>query len=170
MTGVQTCALRSSVESNVALAARFLKRPESEIRKRLDELCDLVALSPVLLKRYPRELSGGQRQRVALMRALMLDPGLLLLDEPLGALDPVTRHALQKDLKNIFARLGKTVIMVTHDMGEAAHFAGELILMRDGKIIQRGTLDDLLKRPVDPYVAEFISAQRSPLERLGSAA
>ena len=159
-----------SVESNVALAARFLKRPEPEIRKRLDELCDLVALSPVLLKRYPRELSGGQRQRVALMRALMLDPGLLLLDEPLGALDPVTRHALQKDLKTIFARLGKTVIMVTHDMGEAAHFAGELILMRDGRIIQRGTLDDLLKRPADPYVTEFISAQRSPLERLGSAA
>jgi osmoprotectant transport system ATP-binding protein len=101
------------------------------------------------------------------MRALMLDPALLLLDEPLGALDPITRHALQKDLKTIFARLGKTVIMVTHDMGEAAHFAGELILMRDGRIVQRGTLDDLLKRPADPYVTGFISAQRSAL---GSAA
>ena len=156
-----------SVEANVALAARFLKRPEAEIRKRLDELCELVDLSPALLKRFPRELSGGQRQRVALMRALMLDPALLLLDEPLGALDPVTRHALQKDLKTIFARLGKTVIMVTHDMGEAAHFAGELILMRDGRIVQRGTLDDLLKRPADPYVTGFISAQRSAL---GSAA
>ena len=156
-----------SVEANVALAARFLKRPEAGIRKRLDELCELVALSPALLKRFPRELSGGQRQRVALMRALMLDPALLLLDEPLGALDPVTRHALQKDLKTIFARLGKTVIMVTHDMGEAAHFAGELILMRDGRIVQRGTLDDLLRRPADPYVTEFISAQRSAL---GSAA
>ena len=159
-----------SVEANVALAARFLKRPGAEIRKRLDELCDLVALSSPLLARYPRELSGGQRQRVALMRALMLDPVLLLLDEPLGALDPITRRALQGDLKNIFAQLGKTVIMITHDMGEAAHFAGELILMRDGKIVQRGTLDDLLKRPADPYVTEFISAQRSPLERLGSAA
>ena len=159
-----------SVEANVALAARFLKRPGAEIRKRLDELCDLVALSSPLLARYPRELSGGQRQRVALMRALMLDPVLLLLDEPLGALDPITRRALQGDLKNIFAQLGKTVIMITHDMGEAAHFAGELILMRDGKIVQRGTLDDLLKRPADPYVTEFISAQRSPLGRLGSAA
>jgi len=156
-----------SVEANVALAARFLKRSEAGIHKRLDELCELVALSPALLKRFPRELSGGQRQRVALMRALMLDPALLLLDEPLGALDPVTRHALQKDLKTIFARLGKTVIMVTHDMGEAAHFAGELILMRDGRIVQRGTLDDLLRRPADPYVTEFISAQRSAL---GSAA
>jgi osmoprotectant transport system ATP-binding protein len=104
------------------------------------------------------------------MRALMLDPALLLLDEPLGALDPVTRRALQKDLKEIFARLGKTVIMVTHDMGEAAHFAGELVLMRDGKVLQSGALDDLLKRPEDPYVTEFISAQRSPLDRLGSAA
>jgi osmoprotectant transport system ATP-binding protein len=159
-----------SVEANVALAARHLKRPEAEIRKRLDELCELVALPSSLLARYPRELSGGQRQRVALMRALMLDPALLLLDEPLGALDPITRRALQGDLKNIFAQLGKTVVMVTHDMGEAAHFAGELILMRDGKIVQRGTLDDLLKHPADPYVTEFISAQRSPLEQLGSAA
>ncbi len=124
---------------------------------------------PALLKRYPRELSGGQRQRVALMRALMLDPALLLLDEPLGALDPITRRGLQQELKNIFTRLRKTVVMVTHDMGEAAHFAGELILMRDGRIVQRGTLDDLLDRPADPYVTEFISAQRSPLEHVGRA-
>ncbi len=159
-----------SIGANVALVASFLKRPDAVIRKRLDDLCDLVALPPALLARYPRELSGGQRQRVALMRALMLDPSLLLLDEPLGALDPVTRYGLQKELKGIFERLGKTVIMVTHDMGEAAHFAGALILMRDGRIVQRGTLDDLLKRPADPYVTEFISAQRSPLERPGSAA
>ena len=124
-------------------------------------------MSPKLLARYPRELSGGQRQRVALMRALMLDPALLLLDEPLGALDPVTRRGLQQELKTIFARLDKTVVMVTHDMGEAAHFAGELILFREGEIVQRGTLDDLLKRPADPYVTEFVSAQRSAL---GSAA
>ena len=159
-----------SAGANVALAARFLKRPDAEVRKRLDELCELVALPPSLLSRYPRELSGGQRQRVALMRALMLDPALLLLDEPLGALDPVTRRALQHDLKDIFAQLGKTVIMITHDMGEAAHFAGDLIVMRDGRLLQRGTLDDLLKRPADAYVSEFISAQCAPLERLGSAA
>jgi osmoprotectant transport system ATP-binding protein len=159
-----------SAGANVALVARYLKRPEAEIRKRLDELCELAALPPALLARYPRELSGGQRQRVALMRALMLDPALLLLDEPLGALDPVTRHALQHDLKNIFTGLGKTVIMVTHDMGEAAHFAGGLVLMREGRVLQRGTLDDLLKSPADPYVTEFISAQRAPLARLGSVA
>jgi osmoprotectant transport system ATP-binding protein len=149
--------------ANVALTARYLKRPEAQISNRLAELCDLVALPPALLTRYPRELSGGQRQRVALMRALMLDPALLLLDEPLGALDPITRRGLQEELKNIFARLGKTVVMVTHDMGEAAHFAGELILMREGRIVQRGTLTDLQKRPADHYVTEFISAQRSPM-------
>jgi osmoprotectant transport system ATP-binding protein len=155
-----------SIESNVALAARYLAQPQAQIKSRLHDLCDLVALSPSLLVRYPHELSGGQRQRVALMRALMLDPAVLLLDEPLGALDPVTRRGLQVELKNIFARLRKTVIMVTHDMGEAAHFAGEVILMREGRIIQRGTLDDLLKRPAEPYVTEFISAQRAALERL----
>ena len=154
------------IEANVALAARHLAQPQSWIKQRLDELCDLVALSPSLLARYPHELSGGQRQRVALMRALMLDPAVLLLDEPLGSLDPVTRRGLQVELKNIFGRLRKTVIMVTHDMGEAAHFAGEVILMREGRIIQRGTLDDLLRRPAEPYVSEFISAQRGALKRL----
>jgi osmoprotectant transport system ATP-binding protein len=158
-----------SVQANVALAARFLRQSGTEIRGRIAGLCELVALSTDLLPRYPRELSSGQRQRVALMRALMLDPEVLLLDEPLGALDPVTRSGLQQELKAIFARLGKTVVMVTHDMGEAAYFAWELMLMREGRILQRGTLHDLLQRPADPYVAEFISAQRAPLERLTGA-
>jgi len=109
------------------------------------------------------ELSGGQRQRVGLMRALMLDPPLLLLDEPLGALDPVTRYELQDELKSIFERLGKTVVMVTHDMGEAAYFADEIVMMRDGRVVQRGTAEDLLRRPADPYVTEFVRAQRAPL-------
>ena len=156
-----------SVQANVALAARYLRKPDAEINRRIAELCELVALPPGLLARYPWELSGGQRQRVALMRALMLDPEVLLLDEPLGALDPVTRSGLQQELKTIFARLGKTVVMVTHDMGEAAYFAGGLMLLREGRVLQQGTLDDMLHRPSDPYVAEFISAQRAPLERLG---
>ena len=156
-----------SVQANVALAARYLRKPDAEINRRIAELCELVALPPGLLARYPWELSGGQRQRVALMRALMLDPEVLLLDEPLGALDPVTRSGLQQELKTIFAQLGKTVVMVTHDMGEAAYFAGGLMLLREGRVLQQGTLDDMLQRPSDPYVAEFISAQRAPLERLG---
>jgi osmoprotectant transport system ATP-binding protein len=158
-----------NAQANVALAARYLRQSETDIGRRIAELCDLVALSSGLLARYPWELSGGQRQRVALMRALMLDPEVLLLDEPLGALDPVTRNGLQQELKAIFAQLGKTVVMVTHDMGEAAYFAGDLMLLREGRILQQGTLDALLHRPSDPYVAEFISAQRAPLERLAKA-
>ncbi|MEO8005045.1 MAG: ATP-binding cassette domain-containing protein [Betaproteobacteria bacterium] len=157
-----------SAESNVTLASRYLKRPAQEVQVRLEELCALVSLRREFLMRFPHELSGGQRQRVALMRALMLDPAVLLLDEPLGALDPITRRGLQHELKDIFARLHKTVIMVTHDMGEAAHFAGDLILFRDGRILQRGSLDDLMRRPADPYVTEFISAQRTTFERAGT--
>ena len=155
-----------SAEANVTLASRYLKRPDGNVQARLEELSALVSLSRELLARYPHELSGGQRQRVALMRALMLDPAVLLLDEPLGALDPITRRGLQRELKDIFARLRKTVVMVTHDMAEAAHFAGDLILFRDGRILQRGSLDDLMRRPADPYVTEFISAQRAPFDKV----
>jgi osmoprotectant transport system ATP-binding protein len=114
-----------------------------------------------LLSRFPAELSGGQRQRVALMRALMLDPPTLLLDEPLGALDPLVRHGLQDELREIFARLGKTVIMVTHDMAEAAFFSDRLILMRRGRIIQAGRLEDFQRAPADAFVREFLAAHRN---------
>ncbi len=150
-------------ERNVTLLARFLARPPSEIEARVAELAALVQLPRESLSRYPGGLSGGQRQRLGLMRALMLDPPLLLLDEPLGALDPITRRELQEQLKDIFARLQKTVILVTHDMGEAAYFGDSIVLMRDGRIVQHGTLEDLLQRPSQPYVSEFIRAQRSPL-------
>jgi osmoprotectant transport system ATP-binding protein len=150
-----------SARDNVTLVARFLRWPGARIDARMQELAELVGLPPALLARHPRELSGGQRQRVALMRALMLDPDLLLLDEPLGALDPVTRRGLQTELKAIFADLGKTVVLVTHDIGEAAWFAGHIVLLRDGAIVQRGSVRELRDRPAVPYVSEFISAQRS---------
>jgi len=95
------------------------------------------------------------------MRALMLAPEVLLLDEPLGALDPLVRSALQRDLKEIFGRLKQTAILVTHDMGEAAYLADEIVLMNEGRIVQRGTAADLRDRPADPFVSEFINAQRS---------
>ena len=113
------------------------------------------------LDRYPAELSGGQRQRVSLMRALMLSPEVLLLDEPLGALDPLVRSALQRDLKEIFARLKQTAVLVTHDMGEAAYLADEIVLMNEGRIVQRGTVVDLRDHPASEFVSEFINAQRS---------
>ena len=109
-----------TARGNILLMARHLGRPENEMLARLSELCALTRFPENLLGRYPLELSGGQRQRVSLMRALMLSPELLLLDEPLGALDPLVRAALQKDLKEIFARLRQTALLVTHDLAEAA--------------------------------------------------
>ncbi len=155
-----------TAERNVSLMARFLKQPQTQIDSRIRELASLVQLPLEALARYPANLSGGQRQRVGLMRALMLDPPLLLLDEPLGALDPITRRELQAQLKDIFARLQKTVILVTHDMGEAAYFGDTIVLMREGHIVQSGTLPDLLERPTEEYVSAFIRAQRSPLPAL----
>src|SRR5512135_3495448 len=152
-----------TARQNVTLLARYLLRPQAWIDERIDELAQLVRIAPAALARFPKDLSGGQRQRVGLMRALMLDPPVLLMDEPLGALDPITRFELQNDLRQIFARLGKTVVFVTHDMNEAAHFADEIVLMRDGRIVQQGALADLLARPAEPFLREFIRAQRSAL-------
>lgn len=148
---------------NVGLMARYLGWSDSRIDARIEELATLTHLAPGLLSRYPLQLSGGQRQRVALMRALMLDPDLLLLDEPLGALDPLIRYRLQEELKGIFSRLGKTVLMVTHDLAEAAYFAERIVLMRDGHIEQQGRLDDLVRAPSTPFVSEFLRAQRLSL-------
>ncbi len=150
-----------TAEQNVLLMARHLGNPDSDSRKRLMELCDLTHFPTDGLSRYPTELSGGQRQRVALMRGLMLDPDVLLLDEPLGALDPMVRASLQTDLKRIFAELGKTVLFVTHDMGEAGYLGDAIVLIKEGSIVQVGSLEDLRERPVEPFVTEFMSAQRS---------
>ena len=149
-----------TARANVLLMARHIGESEEETHTRLLELCELTRFSENLLCRYPVELSGGQRQRVSLMRALMLSPELLLLDEPLGALDPLVRASLQKDLRDIFMRLGQTVLFVTHDLAEAIYFADDIVLMNEGRIVQRGTIADLRENPVDPFVSEFINAQR----------
>jgi osmoprotectant transport system ATP-binding protein len=146
---------------NVLLMARHLRRADSENTNRLTELCDLTRFPREGLTRYPVELSGGQRQRVSLMRALMLQPDVLLLDEPLGALDPLVRAGLQTDLKEIFRQLGQTVLLVTHDMGEAGYLGDRIVLMNEGRIVQEGTLGDLRDRPAAPFVGQFLSAQRS---------
>ncbi|WP_375746673.1 ATP-binding cassette domain-containing protein [Corallococcus interemptor] len=153
---------------NVTLMARHLRWPEARIRARLEQLTDLTRFPAEALERFPGELSGGQRQRVALMRALMLDPDVLLLDEPLGALDPLVRHDLQADLRGIFERLGKTVVLVTHDLAEAAFLGDGIVLMREGQVVQQGALEDMEARPTDPFVTRFIQAQRPlPLRRPG---
>ncbi len=148
---------------NVTLMARYLKWDIGKIENRLHELAETARFPIDGLSRFPVQLSGGQRQRVSLMRALMLDPDVLLLDEPLGALDPMIRADLQTDLKRIFQSLKKTVVLVTHDMGEAAFFGDLIILLRDGEIVQAGTLDAFFETPADPFVTHFINAQRSPL-------
>lgn len=158
-----------TVRDNVTVMARYLRRDSSWIHFRLNELAQLVRLPEEMMSRFPAELSGGQRQRVSLMRALMLDPDLLLLDEPLGALDPMIRYELQQELKAIFAQLGKTVVMVTHDIAEAAFFGHTLVLMRDGVIVQTGAFKELAQTPAEPFVEQFITAQREPMALLAEA-
>jgi len=145
---------------NVTLVARWLGWEAARIAARLAELAAVARLPAAALERFPVELSGGQRQRVGLMRALMLDPEVLLLDEPLGALDPMIRAELQDDLRAVFDELGKTVVVVTHDLAEAAFFGHRIVLLRDGRIVQNGTLDELLHAPADAFVTAFVRAQR----------
>lgn len=149
-----------TAEQNVTLMARHLRKPLDWIARRRDELAELARLPRTALTRHPAELSGGQRQRVGLMRALMLDPVLLLLDEPLAAIDPLVRAELQDDLAAVFHALRKAVILVSHDLSEAAFFGHELALMQDGAIVQQGPFAELQDAPVDPFVTRFVRAQR----------
>jgi osmoprotectant transport system ATP-binding protein len=146
---------------NASLVARWLGWDRQRIRERLAALAALARLPDDALARFPGELSGGQAQRVGLLRALFLDPDVLLLDEPLGALDPLTRAELQEDLARAFVELRKTVVLVTHDLAEAAFFAERLVLLRDGRVAQEGSLDELVRAPRDPFVARFVHAQRA---------
>jgi len=149
-----------TARDNVVLMAQHLRWSNDKIKARVLELAELVQLPSDLLKRFPAEMSGGQRQRVGIMRSLMLDPPILIFDEPMGALDPLVRYQLQDDLRTIFRELEKTVLLVTHDMSEAAFLADELALLKDGRVVQRGTYQDLVDKPADAFVSEFLRAQR----------
>jgi len=153
-----------SARGNATLMPRHLGWSEQRTSERVAELAELTRFPVDALDRFPAQLSGGQQQRVSLMRALMLDPEVLLLDEPLGALDPMIRYDLQTDLRTIFSDLGKTVLLVTHDLHEAAFFADTIVLIRDGRIVQQGTLEQMVRDPADEFVSRFIQAQRSPLD------
>jgi osmoprotectant transport system ATP-binding protein len=119
-----------------------------------------VGLDHFYLERFPRELSGGQRQRVAIMRAAFLDPPVFLLDEPMGALDPLVRQSLQQEFKSIFKKLNKTVVLVTHDLSEAVYLADQMTLLHGGKVVQTGTYRDFVQKPASPFVGLFINANR----------
>lgn len=155
-----------SAHDNCTLVTNYLGWKEDKIEARLNELCELVRIDHSLLEQKPNQLSGGQAQRISLIRALMLDPDIILLDEPLGSIDPLVRHELQTDLKQIFQKLHKTVLMVTHDLGEATFLGDEIVLMKEGEIVQQGSIQEIIKNPASAFVEKFVTAQRSPLEAI----
>ena len=148
-----------TVERNVGLVPERMGWAETKVRERARELLSLVGLDPdEFAHRRPNELSGGQRQRVGLARALAADPPLLLFDEPFGALDPITRRRLQDEFKSLVKRLGKTAIIVTHDLGEACRVADDIAVLHEGRIAQHDKPKALLANPAPGYVASFVAA------------
>jgi osmoprotectant transport system ATP-binding protein len=159
-----------TVERNVALVPELLGWTADRRRARAHELLELVGLEAAThAPRYPRELSGGQRQRVAFARAIAADPDVVLLDEPFGALDALTRDELQNEFLALKSRLGKTFLLVTHDLGEAFRLADRIAVMRGGRVLQVARGDELARRPADPYVERLlaITAGAAPRERGG---
>jgi osmoprotectant transport system ATP-binding protein len=150
-----------SGKNNVALIAKVRGWARARIDARVEELRRVVDLDAEILERFPREMSGGQKQRVAIMRAAMMDPAVMLLDEPMAALDPLIRRTLQRELKSIFQRLGKTVLLVTHDLGEAVYLAEQITMLHEGRVVQTGSFRDLLLSPANSFVSQFINAQRT---------
>lgn len=154
-----------TIAQNIGAVPKLLGWPSDKIKARNEELIALVGLEPAMLTRYPRQLSGGQRQRVGVARALAADPPVLLMDEPFGAIDPIARTRLQNEFRQILQRVRKTVVMVTHDIDEAVRMGDRIAIMRAGKIVQYDTPDEILSRPVDAFVEDFVGADRA-LKRL----
>lgn len=149
-----------TIYENMMLVPKLLKWSEDEKRERAEELLKLVDMDPEFLERYPNELSGGQQQRIGVLRALASNPPLILMDEPFGALDPITRDALQEEFKNLQRTLDKTIVFVTHDMDEAIKLADRIVILKGGEIVQVGTPDEILRNPANAFVEEFIGKDR----------
>jgi osmoprotectant transport system ATP-binding protein len=149
-----------SVAANVATVPRLLRWPTDRVRNRVAEVLDLVGLPEASFgRRRPAELSGGQRQRVGVARALAGDPDLLLMDEPFGALDPGTRETIQEEFQALNRRLRKTVVLVTHDVVEAGRLADQIVVLDHGRVLQQGTLCDLLLRPASERIRAFLGSR-----------
>ncbi len=164
-----------TVADNVAVVPRLLGWTRQKRRQRAEELLALVGLPPEqFANRYPRELSGGQQQRVGVARALAVDPPIVLMDEPFGAVDPITRKQLQRELRRIQEEVRKTIVFVTHDIAEAFLLGDRIVLMAEGRIVQNGAPSELLRTPADPFVTAFIGEDRGlralQFTRLGEVA
>ncbi len=156
-----------TVADNIAIVPRLLNWDEGRIRQRVDELLELVGLEPDITRdKFPRQLSGGQQQRVGVARALGADPPIMLMDEPFGAVDPITREILQAEFLQIQERVGKTIIFVTHDIDEAIKMGDRIAIMRDGYLVQYDTPDTILAHPINRFVRDFVGTDRT-LKRLG---
>ncbi|HXS56011.1 MAG TPA: ATP-binding cassette domain-containing protein [Hanamia sp.] len=153
-----------TIAENIAIVPELLKWSRQKIAARIEELIEQLSLSKEYLSLYPRQLSGGQQQRVGLARALAADPPVLLMDEPFGALDAITRESITKEFLNLEVLKNKTIVMVTHDIREAFTLGDKILLMHNGKIVQAGKAVDFLFRPANKFVEDFFSAQRMQLE------
>ncbi|MFP7493148.1 betaine/proline/choline family ABC transporter ATP-binding protein [Terribacillus saccharophilus] len=149
-----------TISENITLVPKLLQWSKEKRRERAEELIKLVNMPEEYLDRYPQELSGGQQQRIGVLRALASNPPLILMDEPFGALDPITRDGLQEEFKNLQRKLGKTIVFVTHDMDEAIKLADRIVIMRDGEIVQVDTPDEILRNPANEFVESFIGKER----------
>ncbi len=151
-----------TIEENVATVPNELKWPKAKIKERVDEMLTLVGLDPqIYSKRYPAALSGGQRQRVGVARAMVSDPPIMLMDEPFGAVDPITRARLQNEFLRIQERISKTIVFVTHDIDEAIKMGDSIAVMREGVLVQHATPEELLSAPADEFVANLVGRNRS---------
>jgi len=153
-----------TIEENVAVVPKLLKWPKEKIKKRVNKLIDLIGLDNEIKAKSPDELSGGQQQRIGLARALAANPSLILLDEPFGALDPITRKEMQKEFVQLEGAINKAIVMVTHDVTEAFLLANEICLMHDGEVQQKGKPVELLFKPANEFVKRFFDANRIELE------
>ena len=150
-----------TIAENIATVPRLLGWDAERMRRRVDELLELIEMDPgVYRHRFPRELSGGQRQRVGVARALAADPPVMLMDEPFGAIDPITRGRLQQEFLRIQARLRKTIVFVTHDIDEAIRMGDRIAILRAGRLVQYDTPEAILARPADAFVEEFVGIDR----------
>ncbi len=151
-----------SIEENIAIVAKLHKWKKNKMAKRVDELLILAGLTPPSKYKYrlPDQLSGGQQQRIGVLRALAVEPNVVLMDEPFGALDPISRESLQNELIDLQQRLKKTIVFVTHDIDEALKLADKIVIMRQGKVVQAGTPAEIQAKPVNKFVADFIGQER----------